>query len=287
MKKRLQLPKLPTRRIATKRNVFRRLHANLFTKRASTTADPAAIEGDVPNMGVGRALMVILLLHVVAVIGYYIHKTHFESSGSETISSINGSNNKDKKSNDTRYSIPSLDNLPNLNEGDKRHMVVAGDNYASISASVNVSEQDLRDYNHNVPLTTGLILRIPPKTIKAQESAELTALRGGKAPVADARITPPASRAIQVKPNINRESTPKAIIVEEEGLQETTASHELRNPALLSTQDKNQSSYTTKRGDTFYSIARKFGISPATLMKHNGIRSANTLRTGQTLKIPK
>ena len=46
--------------------------------------------------------------------------------------------------------------------------------------------------------------------------------------------------------------------------------------------------YTVQAGDTLYAIARRYGVSPATLMQVNGLTptTANTIRVGTTLRIP-
>lgn len=44
--------------------------------------------------------------------------------------------------------------------------------------------------------------------------------------------------------------------------------------------------YQTKAGDTIYTVAQRFGVSPSSLIQANHLGSAQTLRTGQTLSIP-
>ncbi len=44
--------------------------------------------------------------------------------------------------------------------------------------------------------------------------------------------------------------------------------------------------YRVRRGDTFSSIARRFGVGTKTLMSYNGIRNAKKLYVGRTIKIP-
>jgi murein DD-endopeptidase MepM/ murein hydrolase activator NlpD len=44
--------------------------------------------------------------------------------------------------------------------------------------------------------------------------------------------------------------------------------------------------YTVQKGETFYSIARSFGVRPEDLMKHNGITDPVRLQAGQRLRIP-
>ncbi|AKG05171.1 polysaccharide deacetylase [Salimicrobium jeotgali] len=47
-----------------------------------------------------------------------------------------------------------------------------------------------------------------------------------------------------------------------------------------------QTSYTIKRGDTLYSIARRYNVSVSNLASHNNISNPAYIRTGQVLKIP-
>lgn len=44
--------------------------------------------------------------------------------------------------------------------------------------------------------------------------------------------------------------------------------------------------YRVRRGDTLSVIARRFGVSETSLIRANGIRNKNRIRTGQRLKIP-
>ena len=44
--------------------------------------------------------------------------------------------------------------------------------------------------------------------------------------------------------------------------------------------------HVVRRGDTFFSIARSFGLSADELMRHNGISDPSRLQVGQRLRIP-
>lgn len=50
------------------------------------------------------------------------------------------------------------------------------------------------------------------------------------------------------------------------------------------TQDYRRVTYRVRRGDNMRSVARRLGVSPATIMKSNGLRSQR-LRVGQTLRV--
>ena len=43
--------------------------------------------------------------------------------------------------------------------------------------------------------------------------------------------------------------------------------------------------YTVDKGDTLYSIARKFGLEPGQIARHNNISLTTTLLQGMTLKL--
>lgn len=59
-------------------------------------------------------------------------------------------------------------------------------------------------------------------------------------------------------------------------------------PAKPAATTTTATSYTVKAGDTLYKISRQYGVRPAALMQANGLtpETANTIRVGQTLRIP-
>ena len=77
-------PTLQTKRKAPSKSGFRILRAatrrnSRRKQRAATTAAPEEL-GEVPGVGVARALVVILLLHVAAIAGIYLHNKWNSSS---------------------------------------------------------------------------------------------------------------------------------------------------------------------------------------------------------------
>jgi len=55
---------------------------------------------------------------------------------------------------------------------------------------------------------------------------------------------------------------------------------------VVGTAAKQEAIYTVIKGDTLYSIARKFGLNPEEIARQNNISLTTTLLTGTTLKIP-
>ena len=79
----MKLPSLTVKRRPVKKGAFRTYFANIVRSkkhRASTATMPAVpeVDGDVPNLGIARALVVILIIHVVAIAGIFAHSHWFE-----------------------------------------------------------------------------------------------------------------------------------------------------------------------------------------------------------------
>ncbi len=269
---------LPIKRKPLKRRVFRKIYAKVtgqVKRPAATTADPADIEGDIPNMNVGRALIVIALLHVVGIGGIFAQK-YFENNNPAATDNPPTNGNSPSSSQkpiaaaaaaassalaerpDTSAAITSMTDLPQIQPGDQRYPVNNGDTYLSIARKQGISEQALRDANNNAKLCAGLVLRIPQNEIRGIVPDEIRELRGDLAQ---------APRPVRVSPNQNLESAPRAIPVSE------TSSNEF-------------TSYTVRKGDTFYSIGKKYNISPQKLMSSNNIRNERALNIGLVLKVP-
>ena len=71
----MKLSSLTVKRRPVTKGAFRTYFANVVRSkrhRASTAAAPVPeVEGDVPNLGIARALVVILVIHVVAIAGIF------------------------------------------------------------------------------------------------------------------------------------------------------------------------------------------------------------------------
>ncbi len=260
---------LPVKRQPLKRGLFRTLYAKIKRPAATAAANPADLDGDIPRMNVGRVLIVIALVHVIGIAGFFAQR-YFEYSnlkqdpGGPTPSQkplAAAAAVSTDRPNFGSTALASMTDLPQIQRGDDRHMVLAGDTYLSIARKWNISEQSLRAANNDVNLCSGLVLRVPPREIVALEPEEMQRLRHGGKP------TGPSPRAILVRPNFDLESAPRATpVIEEKGATGNT--------------------YKVRKGDTFYQIARAHKISVDLLMSSNGIKNDKSLKIGQVLRIP-
>ncbi len=277
-------PSLPVKRRSVKKGALRTFFVNVARKRhrAATAAAPMPdIEGDVPNVGVARALVVILAIHVVAIAGIFIHSRFFEESetavveGPKLLAPIESKVPEDAA------------RLPKIAPGDTPYPVTAGESYTTIAAAHAISEEELRAANNNMELRSGRILRIPPQRIVAVEPPELTALRSGAAaPEIAPVITDPqrdeapmvettaaaASQPVFVRPQVTRTAV--------EAPAPAPAAPPARAAATMT------GTYTVKSGDTLWKISQAHRTTPDALMKANGIKDASKLKIGMKLKVP-
>jgi LysM repeat protein len=272
------------------------------------------MEGDVPNVGVARALVVILAIHVVAIAGIFIHSRYFEpktdsSTAGSKLSVVPGRTGDNK-------------NQVKLGEGEKGRLISGGESYADIARDEGVDLKALQEANNNVELRAGNFLRLPPKQIVAVEPAAMTAVRESAngtpvnslvsstststpaatghdtlregLPMVEANTTAKPPRAILVKPTVSASETGSRRTSEKPKDKEKVAASSRPKEAKAVTQataaapaKKTASTRVVKSGDTLWSIAKANGTTPAALMKANGIKDASKMRTGMELTIPK
>lgn len=274
----MKLSSLSVKRRPVKKGAFRTLFANVARKkhRAATAAAPPMpeVEGDVPNLGIARALVVILIIHVVAIAGIFAHSHLFEkdtatAAGQQLL--------------EPAKQVPkAAANLPQIAAGEEPHVVMTGDTYEKIAEAKGVDVADLKAANNHVELDAGIILRIPERTWVATEPEELVRLRNGSVvlespaeiaeslPADELRSAPMVeteAAAQLVRPNVTREAS-------------------VERPVQQAGSAASGTKYTVKDGDTFWKIAKTHGTSPEAVMKANRITDPRKLRPGMSLVIP-
>lgn len=273
--------------IQTKRNAkagsgFRKLHARTTSRKRKLRAATAVadshvdLESDVPNVGIGRALIVILVLHIVAIAAIYLHSTFFGSDGDESLAQtdtptavIPGSSPA------TQVTAAALVAPPaesTFDRGAGRYIVETGDTYGRISHGCNVDETALRALNANRALRAGVVLDLP-----AQLSSRPVDVSGDPAPRKPQRVA-----AVEtVEPPVHA----RAVVVDETPAPRAVVVQATPVAAQSAVEDSGQR-YTVKSGDTVWRIASRYKVSRESLLEINGISDPRKLYAGREIKIP-
>ncbi len=295
-------PTFQTKRKAPKSSGFRLLNASTGNhkkrkQRASTaTADDL---GEVPGVGVARALIVILLLHVVAIGGIWLHS--------------NWSKENTLKGSPAVASKPSDAVKPTLVPGGKYDFVERGDNYLIIARKHGIDVDALKAANNLAALSPGLKINIPARRVESTSPSE--SIVGLQTPaLAPAPPVRPVERPViestpQTRPLVSIESTPPSRPAESEpvlikpriihntippsvpptAIVTAPPRVERAAPRAIVVEENIPSSgrtHTVSKGNSIWGIARKYGVSQDKLMRLNGINDPSKLRLGVKLKIP-
>lgn len=282
---------IQTRRKAPKSTFTMLYAATRSTKRrkqrAATTVAPEDM-GEVPGVGIARALVVILLIHVAAIAGIYLH-------------------NRGNDSNDLKaVPVAEKEKPPTILPGYQIGVLHSGENYATMAQRFGVDEQELRRLNEDKPLNAGWKYNIPKRRIETTTPAAAIAGEINPpvvvetpelAPLPDPVVTPVERPMIQPSDDTTLPgSTPGGLVevAPEEPLQvdpaptadpilikPRTTRPEPPAPAAVSNK-----THTVKSGETLWGISRKNNTSVNALMKLNGIKNASSLKIGAVLKIP-
>lgn len=241
-------------------------------------ADPHVdLESDVPNVGIGRALIVILVLHVVAILAIYLHSTFFGTE-SETAASGSGKGAAAAAIVSGGSNTPAAAALvvpgAETDFASGRYIVVTGDTYDRVAYTCNVDPTHLRALNDNRPLRAGVVLDLPAElSSRPVDVHEAPAPRKAQAiAVAEEAPEPSYVRAVVV----DETPAPRAVVVQATSVTPTEAT-----PLSDSGQR-----YTVKSGDTVWRIASRYKVSRENLLKINGISDPRKLYAGREIKIP-
>jgi LysM repeat protein len=258
------------KQLQTKRQTkkgFRKLHAKVTSprrrkQRVSAAGSADMLDSEVPNASIGRALTVILLLHVVAIGAIYV--------GIQW--------NKDRTAMESAAPVataPKVEvDLSNVNAGHKSAFVLAGDTYEAFAARHQVDVNELKSLNANATIHAGKALYLPNKKINANQAVAAADL-----PVSDRPPLPTSTNVVNVAPVAQPvvvkaqpvQAAPKAVVV---------------TPNVPKAVVAGASTYQVQPGDSVWRISNKYKVSQEALMQLNGMSNPRELRSGMTLKIP-
>lgn len=254
-------------------------HSKVSRRKRQRVAASADLASEVPNLGVARALFVILILHVAAIAAIFIHnRVTVEDAVVAT-----GEPQKEEPS--ARAS--SVTKSPAAERGETFYFVSTGDTYERIARLKGVDPQELRDLNGGKGLEPGAIVRIPISGTAISGSPPI----GNPASSANsqedstevvAKTKLPGS-GLQVQEG-GRFSSSSSIRKDGDG----SFGPERSVPRAIPVPEDNAPfrTYSVKSGDTAWKIARLFKVPVSTLLEANAIEDARKLQVNMKLRIP-
>ncbi len=262
----MKLQTLPVKRRPVSKGIFHRLQAVTRSNRrqrvAAASAPASDMDMDDGSSKISRALTIIFLIHIVAIALIFIHQRFLDGRAPEVATAI-----KSEPAQATAPTTQRREDLPRLSSGEKAIFVQTGDNYARIAATEGVDEGELRRVNQNKDIRPGLILRIPPKRIVAEDPPEVAAIRAQESSGIDRGLVEAvdvsgAPRAILIRPNL------------------------VHGGATMNAPAATGTAYIVQPGDSIFRIAGRFKVSQDSLMRANRINDPRKLRAGMELVIP-
>jgi membrane-bound lytic murein transglycosylase D len=184
--------------------------------------------------------------------------------------------------------LPSLPAAPDVAE--RRVKVRRGDTLRRVAARAGVSVAELCDWNdlpRTAKLRSGTVLVVPsrgrkhPKEAAAATSAvaqgEVRSVPTPASAVTSAADVGPFTAA---PPTSTPRALPARVEIPKEGFADAPAATRAeRSPASRTIRHR------VRRGDTLYSLAARYGTTVEAILRENGLRSARSLRAGQTLTL--
>ncbi|MEN8784388.1 MAG: LysM peptidoglycan-binding domain-containing protein [Akkermansiaceae bacterium] len=273
---------------------FRIMHAATRStkkrkQRASTTAAPEDL-GEVPGVGVPLALVVILLLHVAAIAGIWIHDKWSESA--------------DLKA--TKVALK--DDVPPQRDASLDfHLVSSGDTAESISTNYGVSKDSLISANDGISqFEAGWKINIPAR--RNTSAVPAVAIAGGSSVRDDPpRFTPQSRPLIQTRddesipgsrpgalvevgsPEAEAERTNEPVYiapVEPVRVDSIPVEPARVDPVRLAPVTSGSRQHVVKSGETLWRIAHNNKITVDQLKRANPNVNVNALKIGAKLFIP-
>jgi LysM repeat protein len=260
-KKNTTAPRRPTRRLVPRKTI----HARAATSREEVEEYESESE---PSMKLSQAFIVVLVLHVVAVGGIYGFNQLKEkparpaAAKAETPEAAAPAAVTEKKADSVAKAESAK--TAKSQETQTTYTVVAGDTLRRIASKFNTSIESLEKANN---FTSTSILKVGQTLVIGSPAKSATATPHSAESIAKA---PPAPAVVAKAPPV------KAPAGQEKA--------EAKPLAPLQTSE--EKSYVVAKGDNPYSLAKKFNISQAALMKANNIDDPKKLKIGQKLIIP-
>ena len=250
------------------RRLARRLVARktIHARAASSRDEVEEYENEAePSMKLSQAFIVVLVLHVVAVAGVYGFNQLKEKPARPATAKTEASEAAavTEKKADTLAKEQAA-SAAKSQATEISYTVVAGDTLRRIASKFNTSVASLEKVND---LTSTSILKVGQILVIGSS---------GKV----------AAAASQSTESLSKLPPTPAIVAKAPPVKAPTVQGKPEAGPLGKTQASDEKTYVVAKGDNPYSLAKKFNVSQAALMKANNIDDPKKLKIGQKLVVP-
>lgn len=259
-KKNTTTPRRPIRRLVPRKTI----HA----KAASSREEVEEYEGEVePSMKLYQAFIVVLVLHVVAVAGIYGFNRLKEKPASPVAAKSTASDAGDQTVAIDKMETATAKSQTSQNtkaqDTQINYTVVAGDTLRRIASKFNTSIESIEKANS---LTSTSVIKVGQVLAIGSTAKASSTVSAAESTTKSAPEPTLVAKAPPVKPAVEEEKAETKSREKEKSTQEKT--------------------HVVAKGDNPYSLAKKYHITQAALMKANNIDDPKKLKIGQKLVIP-
>ena len=252
----------------TPRRLARRLVARktIHAQAASSRNEVEEYENESePSMKLSQAFIVVLVLHVVAVAGVYGFNQLKEKPARPATAKTEATEAAavTEKKADTLAKAQAA-SAAKAQATEISYTVVAGDTLRRIASKFNTSVASLEKLND---LTSTSILKVGQILVIGSS---------GKV----------AAAASQSTESLSKLPPTPAIVAKAPPVKAPTVQGNPEAGPLEKTQASDEKTYVVAKGDNPYSLAKKFNVTQAALMKANNIDDPKKLKIGQRLVLP-
>ncbi len=252
----------------TPRRLARRLVARktIHAQAASSRNEVEEYENESePSMKLSQAFIVVLVLHVVAVAGVYGFNQLKEKPARPATAKTEATEAAavTEKKADTLAKAQAA-SAAKAQATEISYTVVAGDTLRRIASKFNTSVASLEKLND---LTSTSILKVGQILVIGSS---------GKV----------AAAASQSTESLSKLPPTPAIVAKAPPVKAPTVQGKPEAGPLEKTQASDEKTYVVAKGDNPYSLAKKFNVTQAALMKANNIDDPKKLKIGQRLVLP-
>ncbi len=257
-KKNTTVPRRQARRLVARKTI----HARAASSRDEVEEYENEAE---PSMKLSQAFIVVLVLHVVAVAGVYGFNQLKEKPARPATAKTEASEAAavTEKKADTLAKEQAA-SAAKSQATEISYTVVAGDTLRRIASKFNTSVASLEKVNN---LTSTSILKVGQILVIGSS---------GKM----------AAAASQSTESLSKLPPTPAIVAKAPPVKAPTVQGKPEAGPLGKTQASDEKTYVVAKGDNPYSLAKKFNVSQAALMKANNIDDPKKLKIGQKLVVP-